>query len=143
MYRQVKQNDASDIGGDLSRKTGGNLILDIGGSHAEEARQQIYLKAGLDVVIEAGVQITLKAAGSFINIGPAGVAIQGTMVLINSGGAPGSGTPKSAPSIPPVKPVDPPEAGSPDYNIFMPTNVGDPADASGSTAVTPSQTEDE
>jgi type VI secretion system secreted protein VgrG len=37
------------------------------------------------------LELTLKAAGGFINIGPAGVAISGTMVMINSGGAAGSG----------------------------------------------------
>ena len=42
---------------------------------------------GMKVIIEAGVQLSLKAAGGFIDIGPAGVSIQGTMVLINSGGA--------------------------------------------------------
>ncbi len=34
--------------------------------------------------------ITLKGAGGFITVGPSGVTIQGTMVLINSGGAAGS-----------------------------------------------------
>jgi type VI secretion system secreted protein VgrG len=36
--------------------------------------------------------VTLKAAGGFVDIGPSGVTIQGTMVLINSGGAAGSGS---------------------------------------------------
>ena len=33
------------------------------------------------------MELTLLAGGNFVNIGPAGVAISGTMVLINSGGA--------------------------------------------------------
>ena len=53
---------------------------------------EIHLSGGMNVVIEAGMQLTLKAAGGFITIGPSGVAIQGTMVLINSGGAAGSGS---------------------------------------------------
>ena len=40
--------------------------------------------------IEAGMQLSLKGPGGFVDIGPAGVTIQGTMVLINSGGAAGS-----------------------------------------------------
>jgi type VI secretion system secreted protein VgrG len=44
------------------------------------------------VVIDAGVELTIKAAGSFIDIGPEGVTIQGTMVNINSGGSAGSGS---------------------------------------------------
>ena len=48
---------------------------------------EIHLKAGMNVVIEAGLELTIMASGNFINIGPAGVAISGTLVLINSGGA--------------------------------------------------------
>ena len=36
--------------------------------------------------------VTLKAGGSSVVIGPSGVAIVGAMVMINSGGAPGSGS---------------------------------------------------
>jgi len=62
------------------------------------------------VIIEAGVQISLKGPGGFIDIGPSGVTIQGTMVLINSGGAAGSGggckpkAPKEAKKAKPAKP---------------------------------------
>jgi type VI secretion system secreted protein VgrG len=38
------------------------------------------------------MQVTLKAAGGFIDIGPAGISIVGTMVNINSGGSAGSGS---------------------------------------------------
>ena len=60
--------------------------------HALDAGTEIHLKAGVNVVIEAGVQLSLKGPGGFIDIGPAGVTIQGTIVLINSGGAAGSGS---------------------------------------------------
>jgi type VI secretion system secreted protein VgrG len=59
----------------------------------------------MNVIIEAGVQISLKAGSSFVDIGPSGVTISGTMVLINSGGAAGSG---SAATL--VSPIDPEEA---------------------------------
>jgi type VI secretion system secreted protein VgrG len=49
------------------------------------------VKAGTTLVLEAGAQLSLKVGGNFIDIGPAGIAIQGTMVLINSGGGPASG----------------------------------------------------
>ncbi len=62
----------------------------------------------MNVVIEAGMQLTIQASGGFINIGPAGIAIQGTMVLINSGGAAGSGSPSSPTD--PKAPQDPDEA---------------------------------
>ena len=57
---------------------------------AVEAVQTIHLKAGMTVIIEAGMQLSLKGPGGFVDIGPSGVTIQGTMVLINSGGAAGS-----------------------------------------------------
>ncbi|HNY39161.1 MAG TPA: hypothetical protein PKJ41_02150, partial [Bryobacteraceae bacterium] len=47
---------------------------------------------GMKVVIEAGMQLSLKGPGGFVDIGPAGVTIQGTLVQINSGGSAGSGS---------------------------------------------------
>ena len=67
----------------------------------------------MTLILEAGVQLTLKVGGNFIDINPAGISIQGTMVLINSGGAPGSGG-GSSPTAPTdareAKPIDPTEA---------------------------------
>ena len=59
------------------------------------------------------MQITLKGAGGFIDIGPAGVTIQGTMVLINSGGAAGAGSgssPKAPKKAKKEKPKEPAKA---------------------------------
>jgi len=54
------------------------------------------------------MQLSLKGPGGFVDIGPAGVTIQGTMVLINSGGAAGS-APDANPQSPdaPTDPKDP------------------------------------
>jgi type VI secretion system secreted protein VgrG len=84
----------------------------VGGNHALEAAGEIHLKAGTNLILEAGLQLTLKVGGNFIDIGPAGISIVGTpAVLINSGGAPGSGS-GSSPEEPesPVEPPLPPEA---------------------------------
>jgi type VI secretion system secreted protein VgrG len=143
MYRKIAKDDVREIGQDQSLKIGGDLIHDVGGSHTEKLGMDLQVKAGMNITLDAGMQITLKASGGFITIGPSGVTIQGTMVLINSGGAASGASPKSPKSVPALKPVDPPETGSPDYNIFMPSNVADPSDASGSTSVTPGQTQDE
>ena len=71
------------------------------------------MKAGMKVIIEAGMQISLVGPGGFVDIGPAGVTIQGVMVKINSGGAAGSGSgaspkkpdkPKDAKDAKPTKP---------------------------------------
>ena len=45
----------------------------------------------MTLVLEAGAELTLKVGGNFIDINPSGVSIVGTMVMINSGGAAGSG----------------------------------------------------
>ena len=84
-----EQNE--QIGESYSLKTGQNIFQKAGMRMAQEAGTEVHLKAGMNVVIEAGMMITLKASGSFITIGPAGVSISGPMVLINSGGAAGSG----------------------------------------------------
>jgi len=102
---QVVKDQNGKVGGTLSLTVGANVEEKVGVKYALEATQEIHLKSGANLVIEAGVQITLKAGGSFITIGPSGVAIQGTPVLINSGGAPGGGTGAS-----PETPKDPKEA---------------------------------
>ncbi len=66
------------------------------------------------IVLNADMQISLKVGGNFVDISPAGVAINGTMVLINSGGAGGtaqeaeSKDPAQGPAPDaPAEPVDP------------------------------------
>jgi type VI secretion system secreted protein VgrG len=88
--------------GDHHEKSGKNFNI--------EAAMEIHLKAGVKVIIEAP-QVSLKGAGGFVDVGPTGVAIQGAMVLINSGGAAGVGTgakpaaPKAAKEAKPTKPT--------------------------------------
>jgi type VI secretion system secreted protein VgrG len=117
-HLHVKGKQNEKIEGDMSLKVGGDqkqqvdrsLSLKVGQSrnekvgitHAMEAGQTIHLKGGMTVIIEAGMQLSLKGPGGFVDIGPTGVTIQGTMVLINSGGAPGSG-----PGASPASPDDP------------------------------------
>src|SRR3989441_4742462 len=88
----ITGNQNDKVGQNMSLQVGQNLQEKSGMNYAHEAGMEIHLKAGMNVVIEAGLQLTIKASGGFINIGPAGVAIQGTLVLINSGGAAGSGS---------------------------------------------------
>ena len=89
----VKSDLQQKIDGSVSMTIGMNYQEKTGTKHAVDAGQEIHLKAGTSVVIEA-MSITLKGGGGFIAITPAGVAIQGIMVLINSGGAavPGTGS---------------------------------------------------
>jgi type VI secretion system secreted protein VgrG len=96
----VEKNGDITVKGNVTQKTDGNNSLNIGGSSDEkigskwaaEAGQEIHLKGGMKVVIEAGMELTIKGAGGFVKIDPSGVTIVGTMVMINSGGAAGSGS---------------------------------------------------
>jgi len=106
------------IGKDHHQTVGGNDLNETGKAWQVSAGQDVRIQAGTDTEIKSGMatsivsgmsvvveamNITLKGAGGFITIGPAGVAIQGTMVLINSGGA---ATPKKAVA---KKPIDKPK----------------------------------
>lgn len=105
---------AIDSGATVSIKTADDVHLKSGANIGAEGSQNVYIKGGSNVVIEGGTEITLKAGGSFVVIGASGVAIKGAQVMINSGGAAGSGTAPSpvAPTAPqeptdPVLPEDP------------------------------------
>lgn len=106
-FEQIDGDSHSTIKGDRNEAVKGTLSIKadmdmqekVGMKHALDAGQEIHLKAGMNVVIEAGMTITLKAGGGFIVIGPTGVTISGTPVLINSGGSAGSGS-GSSPEVP-------------------------------------------
>lgn len=98
-HLHVKGKQNQKVDGDQSLTVGGDQLEKVGKNHALDAGQAIHIKGGTTVVIEAGTQLSLKVGGNFIDIGPAGVSIKGTMVLINSGGAAGSGS-GSSPTAP-------------------------------------------
>lgn len=105
----VSGNVNQKAGQNISIQAGMNLYEKSGENFAHEAGMAIHLKAGMTMVLEAGVQLSLKAGSNFIDIGPAGIAISGTpMVMINSGGSAGSGS-GSSPTDP-AAPKDPDEA---------------------------------
>jgi type VI secretion system secreted protein VgrG len=92
MHVDVGADEAVNIGGSSSKAVGMDVLVEAGMNIHEEAGMGVYIKAGMKVVIEAGATITLKVGGNHVTISPAGVAIVGTMVLINSGGAAAPGT---------------------------------------------------
>ncbi len=106
----VESNKHLTVEGDHNEKVDGTISIEtsmdlqekVGMKHAVDAGQEIHLKAGMNVVLEAGTSITIKAGGGFIVVGPAGVTISGTPILINSGGSAGSGSGCSpaTPSLP-------------------------------------------
>jgi type VI secretion system secreted protein VgrG len=91
-HLHVKGSRMETIGASQSLTVGGSQQEKIGKKHAMDVVEEVHIKCGMKVVIEAGVQLTIKGPGGFVDINPAGVTIQGTMVLINSGGSAGSGT---------------------------------------------------
>ena len=116
LVEKVALKSDLDIGTDMNHKIGENYSLKVGMNHggkvgvnyAVDAGMEVYLKAGMSIVIESGMSITLKGAGGSITIDPAGVSITGTLVLINSGGAPVPGTPATL--IDPGPPTAPDQA---------------------------------
>ena len=102
----VKQDDHLKVDGGIMLDSGGGMNLSAGQDLLASGSMNLHLKGGMSVVLDAGVSMSLKAGGSFITLGPAGVSISGTMVLINSGGAAqGANSPSSA-----EKAQDPEEA---------------------------------
>jgi type VI secretion system secreted protein VgrG len=109
----VEGDKHQSVKGNRNVKIEGGGSLDVkmewdhkaGMSYAVEAGTDVHLKAGTNVTIEAGASITLKAGGGFIVVGPAGVTVSGTPILLNSGGSAGSG-----PGCSPTAPKDPLEA---------------------------------
>jgi type VI secretion system secreted protein VgrG len=95
----VKYDQNEKIGGSFSKNVGVDIQEKAGTKYAVDAGTEIHLKAGMTMTLEAGTSLTLKVGGNFININPTGIAISGTMVLINSGGAAGSGS-GSSPDAP-------------------------------------------
>lgn len=98
----VGGGDAQSVGGSRDVKVKGDLILRADGKiHISSGGEQATLAEGdyklssytkIDqkapkITIDAAASLTLRVGGNFITIDPSGVKIQGTMVLINSGGA--------------------------------------------------------
>jgi type VI secretion system secreted protein VgrG len=104
-HLSVKGDQNEKVDGTVSLKAGMDLQHKVGMKYGMDAGTEIHLKAGLNLVIESGMSLTLKVGGNFINLSPAGIAMTGTMVLINSGGAAGTGSGSS-----PHPPKDPTEA---------------------------------
>lgn len=129
-FEQVDGDKHLTVKGDQNEKINGTVSVDagmdyqhkVGMKHALEAGMDVHIKGGMKVIIEAGLQLSLKAAGSFVDIGPAGVSISGTLVNINSGGSAGSGAgcspdaakePKEADTADPGQVSEPPRAPRP------------------------------
>lgn len=101
-HLKVAGKEAKEVGGSHSFTVNGNVIEVFKGNHSEQVTQKYYVK-GMSVVVEGMTDLTFKVGGNFISLSPAGVFIKGTMVFLNSGGSPGSGS--AAVAVPPVAPI--------------------------------------
>jgi len=88
----IGANRTEAVGSNLSLQVGSNIDVMSGSNYALTAGQNVSVEGAMNITLQAGMQISLVGPGGFITIGPAGVAIQGTMVMINSGGSAGSAT---------------------------------------------------
>jgi type VI secretion system secreted protein VgrG len=135
----VSQNLNMKAGTAINLNAGTNLVVASGTAYSHNAGTSIDLKGGTTITIDAGMTLTLVAGGNSIVIGPSGVSITGTMVMINSGGGGGSAnapspTSPSSPASPtsPGSPTDPDKAD--DGNTGTKLGSGDFASAPGSSS---------
>jgi type VI secretion system secreted protein VgrG len=75
----------------FSLKVKDNVFQDFLSSHKLAVTNEHLLQAKT-VVLQAGQEFTIQGPGCFIKLDPSGITIQGVMVRINSGGAPGQST---------------------------------------------------
>ncbi len=122
----VTGDQKESITGDFSRQVTGNIkemvaqaaSQQVGMNYDQQAGQNINLTAGMNINLMGGMAVNITGGatgvsivgpGGFISITPAGVAIMGTMVMINSGGSPTPASPAS-----PQSPSSPASPDSPD-----------------------------
>jgi type VI secretion system secreted protein VgrG len=99
LSEEVKEDHDATVGGNYAHSVSKEITISSGQSYsvsagsdaAIEASGEIHLKAGTKIVLEASMGLSFVGSGGFIDIGPGGVTIQGTMVKINSGGSSSSG----------------------------------------------------
>ena len=140
---QVTGNIKESVGQTYGMTVGQNLVQQVGQNHSLQAGQNQQIQTGMNCNVTAGQTINLLGGmsvnitggstgvsivgpGGFISITEAGIAIMGTMVMINSGGgptpadpaepqspsSPGSPTAPTAPTLPSDDPPSKPTTGS-------------------------------
>ena len=85
----AKDNVYTKIDGVTDIKIGKGLQFDVGSSNMGSAMLHVAKSlesSALSVVIQGSTSVTLKCGGSFVEVTPAGVTIQGPLVKINCGG---------------------------------------------------------
>lgn len=117
-HLEIKGKQAIKITGSQSLQVTGDVNEQFKANHSEQVTGNYYVK-GMNVVIEAMTGLTIKVGGNFLTINPAGIQMQGTMVMINSGGSALSGSPGQL--VPPSPPEEPEIADNADPGSKEPT----------------------
>lgn len=89
-------SDSLQVQGDVLCSTGGDMGISTGQSYALNAQLGISmsaqttmdLKSGMTIAMDASAGLSLRCGSSFISLTPAGIFIQGPMVMLNTGGSP-------------------------------------------------------
>ena len=106
----VQKSVSNEFADNVTEVVRKNYSMEVGGSYT--------VKAGT-IVLEAQTCLTIKVGGNFVNINAAGVQINGTMVLINSGGSPLPASPGNL--VPPLEPEEAEIADNADPGSKSPT----------------------
>ncbi|WP_194721739.1 type VI secretion system Vgr family protein [Noviherbaspirillum malthae] len=89
-------SDSVQVDGDALIGTGGSMEISTGQSYAlaaqlgmaMSAQTTIDIKSGMTLALDADAGLSLRCGASFISMTPAGIFIQGPLLMLNSGGAP-------------------------------------------------------
>jgi len=111
-HLKVKGDHNEKIDGSISINAGMDIEEKAGTKFAVDAGTEIHLKSGTTLTLETSTSLTLKVGGNFININAGGIFISGTMVMINSGGAAGSGSGSNPEAPKEAKEADKAEPGN-------------------------------
>ena len=91
-HRKVGGLEAIEVVKSRSLTVGGDVIEVFKGNHSEQVTSDLYIKTSGQAVIEGGASFCFKMGGNFITVDTSGVTIKGTMIKINAGGSPPTGT---------------------------------------------------
>ena len=97
----------------------GDSHSEIEGSWLGEAGLELHLESGIKIVLEAGAELELRAGGSNVVLNDAGIFMNGQAIDLNSGGAPGAGTPANP--LLPLEGVRPEVPPAPNRSCFSRT----------------------
>ncbi|WP_084736525.1 type VI secretion system Vgr family protein [Cystobacter ferrugineus] len=97
-HLHVKSNLLEHVDHSQALTVGDNLQAKIGKKYLLEATQEIHLKS-TRIIVDASSELTIQGPGGFITINASGIFIKGTMVYVNTGGAPIDRT-ESEPELP-------------------------------------------